>query len=270
MNELGALCELRAVPFVSTLLNTFLDETTLYLLFALNPGGDLLSAIAREPGQRLDEGKARFFTAAVVHALQKLHALNIIYRDLKPENVGIDSKGYAQLMHFGEAKKAQRSWTLCGTPEYLAPEMILCKGHDRAVDLWALGVLVFELLAGKTPFAADTEMEVYQNVLAASLNFPGSFSGEAVSLIRGLLHVNASKRTGNLLGGFKDVQDAPWFAGLDWDAFSRGDLDSPHKFVTVRPDDTSNYAEFAASADEAVTEADMSGWRPAWGLGQGL
>merc|ERR1712166_660281 len=113
-------------------------------------GGELFSHLRRAGRFTNDTGK--FFAASIILALQHLHALDIIYRDMKPENLLLDEFGYLKITDFGFAKKVEdRTWTLCGTPEYLAPEIIQSKGHGKAVDWWALGILVYEMLAGSSP-----------------------------------------------------------------------------------------------------------------------
>ena len=119
---------------------------------------------------------ARFYSAQVALMFEYLHSLNIIYRDLKPENILIDEEGYLKLTDFGFAKYCQtRTYTLCGTPEYLAPEVLLNKGHGKPVDWWTMGILTYEMLAGIDPFNDDDPMAIYQKILKGKIKFPRDF-----------------------------------------------------------------------------------------------
>ncbi|KAI9540722.1 cGMP-dependent protein kinase 1 [Dissostichus eleginoides] len=137
-------------PFIIRLYRTFRDSKYLYMLLEACLGGELWTLL-RDRGS-FDDGVTRFYTGCVVEALAFLHCRGIIYRDLKPENIILDQRGYAKLVDFGFAKKVglgKKTWTFCGTPEYVAPEIILNKGHDSSADCWSLGILVFELLSGR-------------------------------------------------------------------------------------------------------------------------
>jgi len=158
-----------------------------------------------------------------------LHSKDIIYRDLKPENILIDAKGYLKLTDFGFAKICQgRTYTLCGTPEYLAPEILLNKGHGKPVDWWTFGVLLYEMIAGIDPFNDEDPMLIYQNILKGKLKFPSSFPSNAKSLVKHILTQDLSKRYGNLKNGVNDIKNHRFFKDLDWQALIKYKLKPPY------------------------------------------
>lgn len=161
-------------PFILRLFSTYKDRKYLYFLVELALGGELFTYLRRR--DRFEEPVARFYIASVVLVFQHMHAKSIAYRDLKPENILLDTDGFMKLADFGLAKVVtDRTWTLCGTPDYLAPEIILNKGHDKAVDYWALGILLFELLAGSAPFFAHDPMQIYALIIQGGIRFPSHF-----------------------------------------------------------------------------------------------
>ncbi|KAM3836947.1 cAMP-dependent protein kinase catalytic subunit PRKX isoform 2-T2 [Vipera latastei] len=169
-NEKSVLKEVNH-PFLIRLYWTNHDERFLYMLMEYVPGGELFSYL-RNMG-RFNNSTGLFYSAEIICAIEYLHSKEIVYRDLKPENILLDKEGHIKLTDFGFAKKlVDRTWTLCGTPEYLAPEVIQSKGHGRAVDWWALGILVFEMLSGFPPFFDDNPFGIYQKILAGKIDFP--------------------------------------------------------------------------------------------------
>lgn len=148
-----------------------------------------------------------------------LHSKDIIYRDLKPENILIQKNGYLKLTDFGFAKVVTttgKTYTLCGTPEYLAPEVLLNKGHGKPVDWWCLGILIYEMIAGIDPFNDDDTMGIYQKILKGKIKFPKEFDRDAKSLVKHLLVADVTKRYGCLKSGVSDIKTHRWFAKLDW------------------------------------------------------
>lgn len=161
-------------PFILRLLSTYKDRKYLYFLVELALGGELFTYLRRK--DRFEEPIARFYIASVVLVFQHMHSKSIAYRDLKPENILLDTEGFMKLADFGLAKVVNdRTWTLCGTPDYLAPEIILNKGHDKAVDYWALGILMYELMAGSAPFYAHDPMQIYALIIQGNVRFPSHF-----------------------------------------------------------------------------------------------
>lgn len=190
----------------------------------------------------------RFYAAQVCLMFEYLHSKNIIYRDLKPENILIDKSGYLKLTDFGFAKICEgRTYTLCGTPEYLAPEILLNKGHGKPVDWWTFGVLVYEMIAGIDPFNDEDPMLIYQKILKGKLKFPQSFNSNAKSLVKHLLESDLSKRYGNLKGGVSDIKNHRFFKGLDWDNLVNMKITPPYIPKVSSAGDTSNFQNYGDS-----------------------
>jgi CRP-like cAMP-binding protein/tRNA A-37 threonylcarbamoyl transferase component Bud32 len=230
-------------PFLLKLYNSYWDSKYVYLLLELCLGGELFTML-RKYG-RFEEKATKFYSSIVLQAFGHLHSKDIVYRDLKPENLMLDDKGYIKVVDFGLAKVVKdRTWTLCGTPDYLAPEIILSKGHDRAVDYWALGVLTYECLAGYVPFYAEDPMDVYQLILDGELKFPTHFSRACCDLIRKLLTSCQTKRLGNTKEGIQAIVKHRWFSGYDWEGLSNRSLVPPITITVKSPEDTSNFDEY--------------------------
>jgi protein kinase A len=181
-------------------------------------GGEFFSLL-RKTGV-LQIPHAAFYASQIVLIFQFLHKNKIVYRDLKPENLLIGRDGYLKLTDFGFAKRLDknppRTWTLCGTPEYIAPEILLNKGHSFSVDWWALGILLFEMFTGNPPFVDENPMRIYQKILDANVVYPPDLNRKAQAFIAKLLTPNLSRRLGNLKGGAMDVMMDPFFNGVSW------------------------------------------------------
>jgi protein kinase A len=226
INSERAILERIRHPFIVELYSTYQDNLNVYMLLSYVPGGELFSHLRR--AGRFSADVTRFYLASIILAIENLHSRNIIYRDLKPENLLLDRVGYLRIADFGFAKIVEdRTFTLCGTPEYLAPEIVLSQGHGKAVDYWALGILAFEMLAGYPPFFDDHPLGIYEKILRNEIAFPLHIDMYAKDLIRGLLTTDRTKRLGNLQRGAKDVMEHAWFQGVDWGSLERKEIGAP-------------------------------------------
>lgn len=227
-------------PFVVDLFATFQDSLNVYMLMSYVPGGELFTHLRR--AQRFTPDVTRFYLSTIILALKYLHSFNIVYRDLKPENLLLDSKGYLRLTDFGFAKIVDdRTWTLCGTPEYLAPEIIQSDGHGKAADWWACGVLCYEMLVGYPPFFDETPYGIYEKILNGHVHWPKSMDRLSKDLIKSFLNPDRTKRLGNMIGGPQDILDHPWFRGVDWGALERREIHAPIIPRTSSIDDTRHF-----------------------------
>ncbi|KAI1637158.1 kinase-like domain-containing protein [Biscogniauxia mediterranea] len=215
-------------PFIITLWGTFQDARNLYMVMDFVEGGELFSLL-RKSG-RFPNPVAKFYAAEVTLALEYLHSRNIIYRDLKPENLLLDRHGHLKITDFGFAKRVpDKTWTLCGTPDYLAPEVVSNKGYNKSVDWWSLGILIYEMLCGYTPFwDSGSPMKIYENILRGKVKYPAYVHPDAQDLLERLITPDLTKRLGNLYGGPQDVKNHPWFSEVTWDRLSRKDIDAPY------------------------------------------
>ncbi len=210
-------------------------------------GGELFNRLqtSATPG-RVSAAEARFYGACVLDALTYLHGFNVVYRDLKPENLLIDAAGYLKLVDFGFAKViTDRSLTTCGTPEYLAPEMLLMKGHNAGVDWWALGILLFEMVAGFSPFhdpVASDQNTICRNILNAAVEFPPHVRDKDLKeLVLKLLAKESTLRLGCLRSGAHDVRAARFFRTVDWAELRARRAPAPWVPALANPLDTSNF-----------------------------
>ncbi|XP_015437704.1 PREDICTED: cGMP-dependent protein kinase, isozyme 2 forms cD5/T2 [Dufourea novaeangliae] len=248
--------------FIVKLFKTFKDRKYLYMLMEACLGGELWTVL-RDKGH-FDDGTTRFYTACVVEAFDYLHSRNIIYRDLKPENLLLDGQGYVKLVDFGFAKRldhGRKTWTFCGTPEYVAPEVILNKGHDISADYWSLGVLMFELLTGTPPFTGGDPMKTYNIILKGidAIEFPRSITRNATALIKKLCRDNPAERLGYQKGGISEIQKHKWFDGFNWEGLRSRTLEPPIMPRVQGATDTTNFDEYPPDSDPPPPD-DVSGW----------
>ncbi|KAJ4405935.1 cytochrome c oxidase subunit 1 [Gnomoniopsis sp. IMI 355080] len=241
-HERAILGDVSGHPYITNLMASFSDRDFLYLLLDYVPGGELFSYLRKL--RRFEEGMARFYAAEIVLVLEYLHEQQggVAYRDLKPENLLLDAEGHIRLVDFGFAKRlgnkdgSTETYTLCGTPEYLAPEVIRNNGHTTAVDWWALGILIYEFLTGYPPFWHQNPIEIYKQIVDKPVVFPQepAISDNAKHIIRSFCTVDRSRRLGNVQGGASRVKAHPFFQGVDWDAVYhrkyRGPIIPPIRF----------------------------------------
>ena len=247
-------------PFILRLVASFQDDAHLYMLLEVALGGELFTQL-RAKG-KLPEPHACFYSACVTSAIAYMHSIFIVYRDLKPENLLLDATGYVKVVDFGFAKlltvDTARAWTLCGTPEYLAPEIVLSSGHTFSVDWWAMGILLFELLTGQPPFTASDPMEIYKRVLANRVSFPSKTGKKAKELISKLLVTNPSQRLGSLKRGSRDVVEHSWYKqqGVDFAALCKRTLPAPVVPELASATDTSHFGECKEANDGEANDGE--------------
>jgi protein-serine/threonine kinase len=231
-------------PFIVGLKFSFQTPTDLYLVTDYMSGGELFWHLQKEG--RFDEKRAKFYIAELILALQHLHMHDIVYRDLKPENILLDANGHIALCDFGLSKanltKNDTTNTFCGTTEYLAPEVLLDEaGYTKMVDFWSLGVLVFEMCCGWSPFYAEDTQQMYKNIAFGKVRFPrDTLTTEGRNFVKGLLNRNPKHR----LGAQDDAEELkrhPFFADIDWEALSKKLITPPFKPKLLSETDTQNF-----------------------------
>ena len=231
-------------PFIVGLKFSFQTPTDLYLVSDYMSGGELFWHLQKEG--RFNEERAKFYIAELILALQHLHMHDIVYRDLKPENILLDANGHIALCDFGLSKanltKNATTNTFCGTTEYLAPEVLLDEaGYTKMVDFWSLGVLVFEMCCGWSPFYAEDTQQMYKNIAFGKVRFPrDTLTTEGRNFVKGLLNRNPKHRLGASLDA-EELKRHPFFADIDWDALCRKKITPPFKPKLKSETDTSNF-----------------------------
>ncbi|XVF41249.1 hypothetical protein PTKIN_Ptkin01aG0265400 [Pterospermum kingtungense] len=204
-------------PFIVQLRYSFQTKYRLYLVLDFVNGGHLFFQLYRQGLFR--EDLARIYTAEIVSAVSHLHANGIMHRDLKPENILLDADGHVMLADFGLAKEFDentRSNSMCGTLEYMSPEIVLGKGHDKAADWWSVGILLYEMLTGKPPFTGGNRQKIQDKIIKDKIKLPAFLSSEAHSILKGLLQKEPSKRLGSGQGGSEEIKRHKWFKSINW------------------------------------------------------
>eukprot|EP00927_Polykrikos_kofoidii_P052846 TRINITY_DN4683_c0_g1_i6.p1 TRINITY_DN4683_c0_g1~~TRINITY_DN4683_c0_g1_i6.p1 ORF type:complete len:330 (+),score=59.71 TRINITY_DN4683_c0_g1_i6:68-1057(+) len=211
-------------PFIVNLFYAFQTPKKLYFVLEFCPGGELFFHLSR--AGRFAEGRCRFYAAEILLALKYLHAANIIFRDLKPENILLDGDGHAKLTDFGLSKEGIEdnfsAKSMCGTPEYLAPEILAKTGHGKAVDWYSLGALTFEMLTGLPPFYTQDRDKLFDRIRRGALVYPPYVTAEAKSLLVLLLERDPNKRLGSGPADGEEIQGHFFFKPLNFeDLYSR-------------------------------------------------
>ncbi|XP_055609684.1 serine/threonine-protein kinase N isoform X4 [Uranotaenia lowii] len=241
-------------PFLVNLFACFQTEQHVCFVMEYAAGGDLMMHIHTDV---FSEPRAVFYAACVVLGLQYLHESKIIYRDLKLDNLLLDTEGYVKIADFGLCKEGMgfgdRTGTFCGTPEFLAPEVLTETSYTRAVDWWGLGVLIFEMLVGESPFPGDDEEEVFDSIVNDEVRYPRFLSLEAIAIMRRLLRKNPERRLGSSERDAEDVKRQAFFRNIVWDDLLLRKVKPPFVPTIRSSEDVSNFDEEFTSEKPQLT-----------------
>jgi serine/threonine protein kinase len=260
LTEKAVLIETRH-PFLVGAHFTFQTDSQIYLVLDYVPGGELFSRLKEE--HQFSERRTKLYAAEILLGLGHLHSKGFIYRDLKPENILVDRDGHLKLTDFGLVKPkmgegSATTTTFCGTPEYIAPEMLQQKPYTKAVDWWSFGILVYEMLCGLPPFYDENTNRMYRAILHDEVNFPGSTSPLAQDLILKLLERNPRERMGSGDEDYREIQSHLFFTGIEWeDVLTKRVM--PEWVPTIKDaTDTSNFdAEFTQEDVKPPVEEEL-------------
>ncbi|CAH0556048.1 unnamed protein product [Brassicogethes aeneus] len=248
-------------PFIIHHDFTFKDNDYIYYVMPFIPGGDLYHQLKKEGP--FGEDLTKFYAVQIYFAIEFLHHCDIIHRDVKLENLLVCANGYIKLTDLGFSKIiVDRTYTFCGTPEYLAPEIILAKGYGKSVDWWALGVLLYEMTVGKSPFASTQTIICLEKIVKCRYSKEEIESPELQNLIDKLIQVDLSKRLGNLVNGCLDIKNHAWFKDISFKDVSLQVFESPRKPTVLNEEDTKNFDSFEdvymPSTDLVLYESEFS------------
>jgi protein-serine/threonine kinase len=213
-------------PFIVNIKSAFQDIAKLYIVSEFMQGGDMFYHMHDGKIIIFNNDKTRFYIMELVLALEFLHKNNMVYRDLKPENILLDAKGHIKLTDFGLSKiletESDKAFTICGTPQYLAPEILQKKGYNKAVDWWSLGCVMYEMLTGKIPFAIKRGVKLNMKIYEQGVKYPDHLYKNAKDLIKKLLVIDPNERLGSGPDGSENIKKHPFFKGINWnDAYQR-------------------------------------------------
>uniref|UniRef100_A0A3B3WGG4 non-specific serine/threonine protein kinase n=1 Tax=Poecilia mexicana TaxID=48701 RepID=A0A3B3WGG4_9TELE len=260
--ERQVLEHIRQSPYLITLHYAFQTDTKLHLILDYVNGGELFTHLVQRV--RFKEQEVALYSGEIVLALEHLHKLGIVYRDLKLENILLDSNGHIVLTDFGLSKEfdqVERAFSVCGTVEYMAPEIVEGgdSGHDKAVDWWSLGVLMYELLTGGSPFTVDgdenSHSDIAKRICKKDPPFPKDMGPLAKDLIQRLLVKDPKKRLGSGPNGAENVKKHPFYQKINWEDLAGKKVPAPFKPVIRDELDVSNFAEEFTEMDPTYSPA---------------
>lgn len=241
-NELNLLNSVTS-QYIVNMIGTNQDSRFIYICMEFVKGGEFFTYLRNV--NKLPRKMASIYAAQVTLMFEYLHKYNIAYRDLKPENLLIDPHGFLKLTDFGFAKiTKERTYTICGTPDYLAPEILLSQGHGTSVDWWSLGILIFEMVTARTPFYGDSPMEMYEKIVRMKYKCPKGMHPHTKSIVGHLLEKDLTKRYGCLTKASLDIKVQPFFENVEWERLERREGKMPYVPVCEAEGDTSNFDEF--------------------------
>eukprot|EP00612_Vaucheria_litorea_P005713 CAMPEP_0171460982 /NCGR_PEP_ID=MMETSP0945-20130129/5626_1 /TAXON_ID=109269 /ORGANISM="Vaucheria litorea, Strain CCMP2940" /LENGTH=526 /DNA_ID=CAMNT_0011987265 /DNA_START=456 /DNA_END=2036 /DNA_ORIENTATION=- len=247
-------------PFIVGLNMAFQTTDKLFFVLDYCAGGELFFHLGKG---KFSESRSRFYTAEIALALEHIHKLDIVYRDLKPENVLLDGEGHIRLTDFGLSKEGitentKGAHSFCGTPEYLAPEILMRLGHGRAVDWWSLGALLYEMLTGLPPFYCRDREKLFDKIKRGQLNYPRYLTDASQSLLHGLLTKDPAFRLGSSKEDSSEVKRHIFFAPIDWEKMMKRELRPPWQPTVVGSVDTSQFdAEFTSMPIFSPSDRDL-------------
>lgn len=236
-------------PFVLRLVETYQDPNCIYMLMDLVQGGEMYNIIHTDNRDGLSENVSKFYAANILEGLSHMHRKNIIHRDLKFENIMMSKDGFCVLIDFGFAKKIKhKTYTFCGTPLFIAPEVVLSEGHNKGADIWSYGVLLFEMVTGENPFYMEgmDQMALFKSIVRGEFFFPEDIelSRSCKILITNLLITEPEYRLGCHGNGDMDIRKAPWFTGIDFRKILRKEYRAPWVPKIKDPFDASNFEDW--------------------------